>query len=267
MGRIASTFDRLAKARKKALITFITAGDPDLGVTGRLVPALAAAGADILELGIPFSDPMADGPTIQLASDRALASGTTLAGILTTVHDIRKTCEVPIVLMGYYNPVFSYGPERFIADAVAAGVDGLLLVDLPPEESGELQRFAKGAGIDLIFLLAPTSGTDRIKKVLTTAGGFIYYVSLTGVTGAATMEQDEVKKVVGDIKGRTKLPVVVGFGISTPTQAVELASVADGIVVGSAIVKLFEDNDPGTLIDRVSNFVGSFRKALDGANS
>lgn len=266
MGRIASVFDKLAKARKKALITFITAGDPELGVTGLLVPRIAAAGADIIELGIPFSDPMADGPTIQLASDRALAAGTTLAGILTTVRTIRKTCEVPIVLMGYYNPVFTYGHERFVSDAAAAGVDGLLLVDLPPEEAADLQNFARTAGIDLIFLLAPTSGDDRVKKVLTTASGFIYYVSLTGVTGAATIEQVEVKKAVQSIKKRTKLPVVVGFGISKPEQAVELASVADGVVVGSAIVRLFEDINHSKVIDRVCEFVGSFRKALDGDN-
>jgi tryptophan synthase alpha chain len=264
MARIDGAFRTAAAEGRAALITFVTAGDPDLALTERLVPEMAAAGADIIELGMPFSDPMADGPTIQLASERALAAGTTLAGILAVVTRIRQGgCQTPVVLMGYYNPIHAYGVERFAREAAAAGVDALLIVDLPPEESGDLRRCCRRNGIELIFLLAPTSGEERLDRVLPLAGGFIYYVSLTGVTGAATADMVDVRRGVSAIKARTRLPVVVGFGVSRPDQATAFGAMADGVVVGSAIVRLFEKHGGDELIDRVAAFVAELRQALE----
>jgi len=266
MTRIGKKFAELKKQQRTALVTFITAGDPDLALTERLVPAMAAAGADIIELGVPFSDPMADGPTIQLSSERALAGGTSLAAILAMVKRIRQgDCQVPILLMGYYNPVYAFGPERFCAEAAAAGVDGVLLVDLPPEEAGEFSRLANAAHVDLISLLTPTSDASRIDKVKKIGRGFIYYVSVAGVTGARTTVAEDIGAMVAKIRASASLPVAVGFGISTPEQAATVARVADGVVVGSALVKLFEQHAGDELVDRVCGMVQTLKAGLEKA--
>jgi tryptophan synthase alpha chain len=262
MGRIADTFKRLQGEGKKALVTFITAGDPDLETTGRLIPLLESAGADIIELGVPFSDPMADGPTIQLSSERALEAGTTLEGILGMVQKVRLCTQIPLVLMGYYNPILQYGPERFVRDAASAGVDGVLLVDLPPEEAAEFRKVADLAGITTIFLLTPTSDDARMKRVFSLGSGFLYYVSVTGVTGARQQVEVSVDERVSDIRKRTRLPVVVGFGVSTPEQAGQIARIADGVVVGSALVKLFEQYKGAELEQRLSENVKALKRGM-----
>jgi len=260
--RIHNRFNQLHKRGAKALVTFITAGDPDLATTAALLPRMAAAGADIIELGIPFSDPMADGPTIQRASERALTNGVTLEAVLAMVGRVRDLVSAPIVLMGYSNPIYAYGWQRFAQDAVAAGVDGLLLVDLPPEEAGELLPAARTAGLEVIFLLTPTSDENRIKQVSRCGSGFLYYVTVTGVTGArqsvSTSLEDELKTVRSTIK----LPVVAGFGISTPEQAAQVAAAADGVVVGSAIVKLFEQHQGEQLLTEVTGLIKSLKDAI-----
>uniref|UniRef100_A0A831U148 Tryptophan synthase alpha chain n=1 Tax=Geobacter metallireducens TaxID=28232 RepID=A0A831U148_GEOME len=262
MSRIAGTFAELKRNGKKALVTFITAGDPDLGATEELIPLLAENGADIIELGVPFSDPMADGPTIQLSSERALAAGTTLPKILAMVKSVRGRTQVPIVLMGYFNPIFAYGVDRFAADAAAAGVDGVLLVDLPPEEAEEFKASADRHGIDLICLLTPTSDEARIRAVARRARGFIYYVSVTGVTGVRSGIEASVAGNVSLIKERATVPVAVGFGIATPGQAAEVAAMADGVVVGSAIVKLFEQHRGEELKEALAAFVSSLKRGM-----
>jgi tryptophan synthase alpha chain len=262
MGRISNKFDQLQREGRKALITFITAGDPDCALTERLVPVMAAAGADIVELGIPFSDPMADGPTIQLSSERALAGGATLKSVLAAVKNIRQGCEVPILLMGYYNPVLAFGLASFCSEAAAAGVDGVLLVDLPPEEAEELVFFTKKEGIDFIPLLTPTSNRSRINKIKKCGSGFIYYVSVAGVTGARASVAADIGAMVEKIRAETSLPVAVGFGISTPAQAGTVASLADGVVVGSALVKLFEQFTGEELVQKVSESVAALKKGL-----
>ncbi len=264
MNRIAKAFRKLKEEGGKALVTFITAGDPDMATTAELIPELEKAGADIIELGMPFSDPMADGPTIQLSSERALAGGATLPGILETVRSARRESDIPIILMGYYNPIFTYGMERFAEDAVAAGVDGVLLVDLPPEES-EAEGFTRTArknGLDVIFLLAPTSGYDRIEKVIRLGRGFLYYVSVTGVTGARKEVSASLREEVLKIRDRSTLPVVVGFGISDPDQAGEVSSFSDGVVVGSALVKYFEKYRGSELKEKVTGFVSSLKAGM-----
>ncbi len=265
MTRIGKKFAELKRNNSsKALITFITAGDPDLALTERLIPELAAAGADIIELGVPFSDPMADGTTIQLASDRALASGTNLAAILAMVSRVRKHCDAPLLLMGYYNQVFVFGPERFCKEAAIAGVDGVLLVDLPPEEAHEFIKYADAAGIDFISLLTPTSDSSRIDKVKGIARGFIYYVSVAGVTGARATVALDISEMVARIQARTALPVAVGFGISTPEQAGAVAAISDGVVVGSALVRLFEQYQGDELASRVTGAVKSLKAGMAG---
>jgi tryptophan synthase alpha chain len=260
--RIQQRFNDLKKTNGKALVTFITAGDPDLATTAAILPLLAAAGADIIELGIPFSDPMADGPTIQRSSERALAAGVTLEAVLTMVRSIREQVAVPIVLMGYSNPVYSYGWQRFANDAVAAGVDGLLLVDLPPEEADELLPAAQAAGLEIIFLLTPTSDTERIKRVSRCGGGFLYYVTVTGVTGARQVVSTSLENELQTVRAAIKLPIVAGFGISTPEQAAQVAPAADGVVVGSAIVKLFEQFQGDQLQTELSKLVASLKSAI-----
>ena len=262
MTRISKRFDQLKCENRKALVTFITAGDPDLSFTERIAIEIANAGADIIELGVPFSDPMADGPTIQLSSERALASGTDLAAILATVKKIRRGCDVPILLMGYYNPVFVFGLERFCSEAAAAGVDGVLLVDLPPEEAGEFIRFARNASIDVIPLLTPTSNDSRMAKIKKTGSGFIYYVSVAGVTGARSTVAGDIKGMVEKIRKTTSLPVAVGFGISTPEQAFEVSKLADGVVVGSALVKLFEQFKGDELVQKVVEAVRNLKAGI-----
>jgi len=263
MGRIAKIFESLQKEGKKALVTFITAGDPDLETTERLILLLETAGADIIELGDPFSDPMADGPTIQLSSERALAAGTTLDGILALVKKVRLTTQIPLVLMGYYNPILQYGLERFAKDASSAGVDGVLIVDLPPEEAEGFRNIADSVGINTIFLLTPTSDDERMKRVFSVGSGFIYYVSVTGVTGVRQQVELSVDKQVSEIRKRTKLPVVVGFGVSTPDQARQISGIADGVVVGSALVKLFELQNGAELEQRLAESVTALKKGME----
>lgn len=260
--RIQQRFKQLHSRGEKALVTFITAGDPDLATTAELLPLLAESGADIIELGIPFSDPMADGPTIQLASERAIASGTTLQAVLDLVRSVRASVSAPIILMGYSNPVYAYGWETFAHDAVAAGVDGLLLVDLPPEEAEELLSAAKGTGLEIIFLLTPTSDASRIKQVSRLGSGFVYYVTVTGVTGARQTVSSSLSDELQAVRSRLKQPVVAGFGISTPEQAREVANAADGVVVGSAIVKLFEQYQGTALKQQLEMLVSSLKQAV-----
>lgn len=262
MSRIKEKFAQLGARGEKALITFITAGDPGLDVTEECILALEEGGADIVELGVPFSDPMADGPTIQKSSERALAGGTTLPRILAMVKSVRRRSAVPIILMGYFNPVFRYGAERFVADAVASGVDGVLLVDLPPEEAAEFQVYAAAAGLDLISLLTPTSDRKRMETVARMGSGFIYYVSVTGVTGARTAVAESVSEKIAEIRTHSSLPVAVGFGISDAAQAAQVAPFADGVVVGSAIVKLFEEFSGDALKSRLTGFAAGLKQAL-----
>ncbi len=254
--RITECFARLRRHRESALVPFLTAGDPDVGVTRELLAALCRGGADLIELGVPFSDPTADGPAIQRSSTRAIERGVSLPKILELVVETRRASEVPIVLFGYYNPIFHYGPEKFAKDARDAGVDGLLVVDLPPEEADELYLPARSAGLEMIFLLAPTSDESRIRAVMKKAGGFVYFVSMTGVTGSKRIETAAVRGMVADLRRHCSLPIGVGFGITTPDEAAEVAAFADAVVVGSAIVRLIEDNAGAPeLVGRVEEFV------------
>ncbi|MDY0301520.1 MAG: tryptophan synthase subunit alpha [Trichlorobacter sp.] len=260
--RIAKHLDKLAKANQKALATFITAGDPDLTTTAMLLPLLEKAGVDVIELGIPFSDPVADGATIQRSSERSLAAGTTLRRVLDMITTIRAEVSVPIVLMGYCNQFYRYGWQQFTADAVAAGLDGLLLVDLPPEEMDELYPLACKAGLDLIFLLTPTSDAERIALVSRKASGFIYYVTVAGVTGERKNISESLAAELKVVKNTVKLPVLAGFGISDPQQAAQVAGYADGVVVGSAIVKLFEQYQGDELLEKVTALVSDLKQAI-----
>lgn len=262
MSRIADRFAALKGRGEKALVTFVTAGDPDLATTEQVVLELERAGADLIELGVPFSDPMADGPTIQLSSERALAAGTNLPGILDTVARLRERTQIPIVLMGYFNPIFAYGAERFAFDAAQAGVDALLVVDLPPEEAAELKGAADGCGLDLIFLLTPTSDSSRVESVARQGSGFIYYVSVTGVTGARSAVADTLAARVTEVREAISLPLVVGFGISTPEQAAQVAQAADGVVVGSALVKYFEKYQGAELLHELHGFVSALKQGV-----
>ncbi|MFQ5586061.1 MAG: tryptophan synthase subunit alpha [Thermodesulfobacteriota bacterium] len=265
-GRIEETFENLRARGEKALIVFITAGDPDLETTGKLILEFARRGADIIELGIPFSDPMADGPTIQAASERALKSGTNIRIILNLIKKMRKKSEIPIVLFGYYNPLFAYGIDRFTRDAKRAGADGVLVVDLPPEEADELKGCADREGLELVYLLTPTSDRRRMRLVAQRATGFIYYISVAGVTGARERVATTIRGAVRSIRRFTSLPVCVGFGISTPTQAGEISRWADGIIVGSAIVKVIEENiDSPALVRRAGSFVARLKGGMSHA--
>ena len=238
MTRIDDTFARLKRDGKKAFVSYIMAGDPDVATTLAIMSGLPGAGVDIIELGLPFTDPMADGPTIQLAGQRALEAGMTLDATLKLVRDFRAgDTTTPIVLMGYYNPIYSRGVDLFLTQAKEAGIDGLIIVDLPPEEDAELCLPAQAAGLNFIRLATPTTDAKRLPKVLQNTSGFVYYVSVTGITGAAAAQAGDVAPEVARIKRSTDLPVIVGFGINTPDQARAIASVADGCVVGSAIVK------------------------------
>lgn len=262
MSRIEEKFRELGARGEKALIAFITAGDPDLAVTEECIMALEKGGADIIELGVPFSDPMADGPTIQKSSERALAAGTSLPKILAMVKSARTQTSIPIVLMGYFNPVFRYGAARFLVDAAASGVDGVLLVDLPPEEAKDFKKLAVAADLDVISLLTPTSDLQRIEKVTGIGSGFIYYVSVTGVTGARAAVSETISGKVAEIRKRSSIPVAVGFGISNPAQAAQVAGFADGVVVGSAIVKLFEQFTGEELKQKISRFVSDLKSGM-----
>jgi len=256
MNRIDKKFKELRKQGKKAFIAFIMAGDPSLGVTKKLIFELSSKGADIIQLGVPFSDPMADGPTIQKSSERGLKSKTTLASVFNLVRSVRLQIETPIVFLIYYNLVFHYGLERFVNTAVDSGVDGVIIPDLPPEESRDLCKIAKKNSFSIIHLLAPTSSIDRIKKVAKVSSGFIYYVSLTGTTGARKKLATDISANLRNIKNITKIPICVGFGISTPGQVKEIQKVSDGAIVGSAIIKIIENNiGKKDLVKRVGNFI------------
>jgi tryptophan synthase alpha chain len=236
--RIQTRFAACAAERRAALVTFITAGDPDFDTASAILAALPAAGADIIELGVPFTDPMADGIPVQLAGQRALKGGQTLKKTLAMVEAFRKAGhDTPIVLMGYYNPIYVYGVERFLADAKAAGIDGLIVVDLPPEEDAELCLPALAAGVNFIRLATPTTDDKRLPKVLQNTSGFVYYVAVTGVTGSTIASYDAVGEAVARIKRHTDLPVAVGFGVKTAADAIAIAKGADGVVVGSALVE------------------------------
>ena len=238
MSRITARFAQLKAEGRPALVTFITASDPDRDTSQRVLAGLPAAGADLIELGMPFTDPMADGPAIQQAALRALASGATMERTLEMVAEFRRQDDVtPIVLMGYYNPIHAWGPERFAADAARAGVDGMIVVDLPPEEAGELVPHLRAQGVDFIVLTTPTTDDARLPVVLANASGFVYYVSIAGITGTASASEAAVAEAVARIRRHTDLPVCVGFGIRTPAQAAGIARLADGAVIGSAIVQ------------------------------
>ncbi|SPJ25112.1 tryptophan synthase subunit alpha [Palleronia abyssalis] len=261
MGRIADRFAKLDTEGRKAFVAYIMGGDPDYDRSLQLMKGLPGAGVDIVELGMPFTDPMADGPTIQLAGQRSLEGGQTLQKTLDMVRAFREDdAETPIVLMGYYNPIYSRGVERFLDDAVEAGIDGLIVVDLPPEEDDELCVPAGRKGVDFIRLATPTTDDARLPTVLKNTSGFVYYVSVTGITGAAAAVAGDVGPEVKRIRDAGGLPVVVGFGIRTPEAAEQIASVADGCVVGSAIVA---ENASGRPVDEVLKFVQSL---ADGAH-
>jgi tryptophan synthase alpha chain len=265
MGRIEERFKALKKEGRKAFVVYVTAGDPDLEATANLIPVLEAAGVDIVEIGVPFSDPTADGPIIQAASQRALKQGTTLEKILAMIASLRRTSGIPIVLFGYYNPILSYGAEKFAPDAAASGVDGILVVDLPPEESDELRRCTDPAGLAFITLIAPTTDPKRARKILRGAAGFVYFISVTGVTGTAVPRTEDIRRDLVRIKRMTTLPIVVGFGISTPEQAAAIALLADGVVVGSALVRLIaEKKGSGDITRAVCSFTERIRQAIDG---
>ncbi|MDD5449547.1 MAG: tryptophan synthase subunit alpha [Candidatus Omnitrophica bacterium] len=263
MNRIDKKFRKLKADRKKACIVYITAGYPDLHKTKRLIPALERAGADIVELGIPFSDPLADGPTIQAASQEALKNNVNLPKIFKMVKMARRVTDIPIVFMTYYNPVLKYGQKQFLRDCVKSGVDGLIIPDLPMEESRDLKPAARKSKIALIFLAAPTSTRERLKNISRDSRGFIYYVSLTGVTGARQKLPMEVASKVKLIKSMTRKPVCVGFGVSSPQQAEQIANVADGVIIGSAVIKVIERNlNKGGLTDKVGKFVKQLADAI-----
>lgn len=270
MSRISTRFEELRARGRKALVPFITAGDPEPSVTVPLMHALVAGGADMVELGVPFSDPMADGPVIQRASERALQHHVSLARVLDMVREFRRQdAATPVVLMGYLNPVEVMGYERFARDAAAAGVDGALTVDMPPEEADDLARTLKAHAIDPVFLLAPTSTDERIKKIANFASGFIYYVSLRGVTGAANLNLDEVATKLAAIRRRTALPLGVGFGIRDADSAARMARIADAVVVGSALVARIAEcgRDPQKICTEAQSFIASLRKAMDEATA
>lgn len=266
MSRIADRFVRLRAAGEKALIPFVTAGDPDLDTTGELVLALAEAGADAIELGIPFSDPTADGPSIQRASERSLARGTTLRRVLALTKQLRHQVEVPLLLMGYANPFYALGVDGFVQEAVAAGVDGIICPDLPPEEGADLYGALERAGIDAVLLAAPTTTPARLALLAERTRGFLYYVSLTGVTGARATVAQGVEAGVRAVRTLSDVPVCVGFGVSTPALAAEIARYADGVAVGGAIVDRIEQaKSPAAAVEAVARFVAELKAPLRAA--
>ena len=264
--RIKRRFRELRARGEAALIPFIVAGDPDLDTTRKLVIEAEARGADLIELGVPFSDPMADGPANQRALARGLGAGASIAAILSMVSELRTQSQIPLILFGYYNPIFHYGCERLCADAAKAGIDAILTVDLPPEEAGELRKPARANGLDLIYLLAPTTPLDRSRIVARSASGFLYYVSVTGVTGARTHLDSGIAEHMREIRSVTDLPIGVGFGISTPEQAAQVATMADAVVVGSAISLLIETHaQSGGVAQAVGALVAAMKEAMKSA--
>jgi tryptophan synthase alpha chain len=272
--RIDAKFDALRRQRRAALVTFVMAGDPDLATSLEILKSLPAAGADVIEVGMPFTDPMADGPAIQAAGLRALKAGTTLKKTLDLVAQFRKTDETtPIVLMGYYNPIYVYGVPAFLEAAKASGVDGLIVVDLPPEEDAELCIPAREAGLNFIRLATPTTDDRRLPKVLENTSGFVYYVSLTGITGAALADYSGVAEAVARIKKHTPLPVAVGFGVKTAENAETIAANADGVVVGTALVNTLKETldgqnrAGGDTVGRVSALVAELSQGVHRAHA
>jgi tryptophan synthase alpha chain len=265
-GRIKRKFRELRARGEAALIPFIVAGDPDLDTTRRLVLELEARGADLIEIGVPFSDPMADGPANQRAIARGRGAGASLAAILSMVSELREQTQIPLILFGYFNPIFHYGCERLCADAARAGIDAILTIDLPPEESAELSRPARAHGLDIIYLLAPTTPLERSRKIARSATGFLYYVSVTGVTGARTHLSSDLASHMSALRTVTDLPIGVGFGISTPQQAAEVATLADAVVVGSAISLVIEAHiSTGDVLEAVGGLVGAMKDAMRAA--
>jgi len=271
MSRIAERFAELRALGRAAFVPFVTAGDPDSQTSFRILEKLPSAGADLIEIGMPFSDPMADGPAVQASSLRALEAGMTLAGVLALVARFRAgETKTPIVLMGYFNPIHSYGITRFARDAGAAGADGVIVVDLPPEEDGELRRHARAAGLDIVRLATPTTDAARLARVLDGAGGFLYYVSIAGITGTKSFAESDVKKAVQTLKSASALPVAVGFGIKTPEHAASIARFADAAVVGSAIVSRIAaarraGSKPDAIVTETVEFCASLALAVHGA--
>ncbi|MFP4313708.1 MAG: tryptophan synthase subunit alpha [Alphaproteobacteria bacterium] len=263
MSRIAQTFKACKKEGRKALVSFITAGDPNYETSLDVLKALPQAGADIIELGMPFADPGADGPVIQLANQRALKNGANMTQTLQMVRDFRAdNQDTPIVLMGYYNPVLAYGLKRFTSDAKQAGVDGFIIVDLPPEEDQELRSLCNKYGLDLVRLVTPTSDKERLKILLDGVSGFLYYVSITGVTGAAKPDLNAIKPHLDDIRALTNLPIAIGFGIKTPDDAAHMAQICDGVVVGSSIVQTLSKAQENKAGEEVAALVRSLKNAL-----
>lgn len=267
MSRLQNRFAELKQENRAALVTFVTAGDPDYATSLSILKGLPDAGADVIELGMPFTDPMADGPAIQLANIRALAGKQGMQQTLQMVREFREGNQsTPLVLMGYYNPIFVYGVERFISDAKEAGVDGLIVVDLPPEHNDELCEPAQSAGIDFIRLTTPTTDDDRLPTVLAGSSGFVYYVSVAGVTGAGAATMDHVEEAVTRLRRHTDLPVCIGFGIRTPQHAAEVAKRAEGAVVGSALIdKIAEAQSPQQAIDGVLGLCRELAEGVRGA--
>jgi tryptophan synthase alpha chain len=262
MSRISQTFEHLQKTHERALIPYVTAGDPDLEMTKRLVREMVRRGGDIIEIGVPFSDPLADGPIIQRASQRALQGGTTLRKILQTVSELRHDVDVPLVLMTYYNPVLHYGEEAFVADALDAGVDGIIVPDLPPEEGQSLMELTTDTPLEMIFLAAPTSTSARLALISEASRGFIYYVSRLGTTGVRDQLADDWRIMLEKVRASTSKPIAVGFGVSTPEHVRLVADLADGVVVASAILKLMEDLEDRTdRLDHVGDFVAALKAA------
>ena len=266
--RIANRFDLLEKEGRSGLVAFLTAGDPNFEISLQTLRELPASGADVIELGMPFSDPMADGPAIQASSQRALKAGINLKKIFSIVEIFRaEDAETPIVLMGYYNPIYIYGIERFVSDAEAAGVDGLIIVDLPPEEP-EMLNIMENSRIQFIYLITPTTNDERLPKVIKHASGFIYYVSVTGITGTKTASSEHVEIALSRIRRYTDLPIAVGFGIKTPEQAAKIAQYANAAVVGSALVLRIEDNldangkPTSACVTAVLDFVGQISEGI-----
>lgn len=264
MSRIRSRFEALGKAGRKALIPYITAGDPEPSLTVPLLHALVEAGADVLELGVPFSDPMADGPVVQRSSERALANRVGLSDVIEMVREFRtRNADTPLVLMGYANPVEAMGVEAFVGRAASAGVDGVIVVDYPPEEAGQFAELARRGGLDVIFLLAPTSTAARIKEVARVGSGYVYYVSLKGVTGAGHLDLSDVASHLPAIRAATTLPIGVGFGIRDAESARRVAEVADAVVIGSRIIQEIEAAGPANAVSRVKDLLRPIRSALD----
>ncbi len=262
-GRIARSLARLARERRKALVPFFSVGDPDLETTRSVVLEAIEAGADLVELGVPFSDPIADGPVIQASSQRALAAGSSLPRVLELVSRLREQTDVPFVLFGYANPFFRYGEDRLARDARSAGVDGVLCVDLPPEEASQMVSACRRARVDRIFLLAPTSTDDRMRAVARVASGFVYFVSVTGVTGARSAAPAGIEPMVASVRETTGLPVGVGFGISSPEQAAAVAAYADLVIVGSALVRVINQSGTSAAASAVRRLVRSLRAGID----